>query len=191
MFFQDSLSLLLTCKQFSVDGVDSSLRRSLPLIFSKDAAIKGRLVEATAQLYVLGWAGNMFGASTACANLVELCSGATLGELTSLAALVKELVAAGHISQAIILELWNRVERAVPAAASPETPGHELYDSCSLEGTTDSLNMRHCCRDEESNFNLDQINANPLHSYLQGAETVAKRAVPAVICHDGPTRDAS
>lgn len=48
------------------------------------AAIRDRIVEALDQLYVNGWAGNMFTANQAARNLINLASGATLGELGSL-----------------------------------------------------------------------------------------------------------
>ena len=33
---QESIALLLTCKQFEVDGAADTIRRMLPLIFAKD-----------------------------------------------------------------------------------------------------------------------------------------------------------
>lgn len=33
---QESIAMLLTCKQFEVDGAGSTIRKMLPLIFSKD-----------------------------------------------------------------------------------------------------------------------------------------------------------
>ena len=51
----------------------------------RPAAIKAHIVEALDQLYVTGWAGNMFNAEQAARNLLELASGATLGELAQLA----------------------------------------------------------------------------------------------------------
>lgn len=124
---QDALALLLSYKQFAVDGVDGALRRALPLVFSKDAAIRGRLLEAMAQLYILGWAGTSFSAASAADNLVRLSMDASLGELASLAALTKELVAAGHLDEAIVHELWLRVERAAPAALQADGQDSQAY----------------------------------------------------------------
>jgi condensin complex subunit 1 len=33
---QESIAMLLTCKQFEVDGAADTIRKMLPLIFSKD-----------------------------------------------------------------------------------------------------------------------------------------------------------
>lgn len=107
--------------------MDAALRRALPLVFSKDAAIRGRLLEAMAQLYILGWAGTNFSAASAAGNLVRLSMDASLGELASLAALTKELMAAGHLDEAIVHELWLRVERAAPAALQAHGQDSQAY----------------------------------------------------------------
>ncbi len=121
--------MLLTCKQFEVDGAPDTIRKMLPLIFAKDqgarlpgagqgggyacavaqkrrkltrvheqkrqllscppsppcAAIKDRIVEALDQLYINGWAGNVFSSAQAARNLIDLATGATLGAHPALA----------------------------------------------------------------------------------------------------------
>lgn len=47
-------------------------------------AIKDRIVEALDQLYINGWAGNVFSSAQAARNLIDLATGATLGALLGL-----------------------------------------------------------------------------------------------------------
>ncbi|KAL6778710.1 hypothetical protein ACKKBF_B04955 [Auxenochlorella protothecoides x Auxenochlorella symbiontica] len=122
---QETVAFLLTCKQFGVDGVEATTRRALPLVFSRDPAIRTRLVEAADQLFVTGWAGNLFTPAAAARNLMDLASDATLGELSSLAALVKEFVDRDFLSPAVVLELWATLDRASGPSKNPAAQGHE------------------------------------------------------------------
>lgn len=53
----------------------------LPRCHPLGAAIKDRIVEALDQLYINGWAGNVFSSAQAARNLIDLATGATLGAL--------------------------------------------------------------------------------------------------------------
>lgn len=59
-------------------GPFSSSRPCLPSCLP---AIKDRIVEALDQLYINGWAGNVFSSAQAARNLIDLATGATLGAL--------------------------------------------------------------------------------------------------------------
>lgn len=56
----------------------SPFRPCLPICLP---AIKDRIVEALDQLYINGWAGNVFSSAQAARNLIDLATGATLGAL--------------------------------------------------------------------------------------------------------------
>eukprot|EP00887_Chlorella_sp_A99_P003643 scaffold7.g3643.t1 len=115
---QESIALLLACKQFEVHGAGATIRKMLPLIFSHDQAIKDRIVEALLELYVNGWAGSMFSAAQAARNLLDLASGATLGELGALEEVLKQFAARGCLRPTIVRELWDVAGKAYAAVAT-------------------------------------------------------------------------
>ena len=109
---QESIALLLTCKQFEIAGAPDAIRKMLPLVFARDQAVKDRIVEALDQLYITGWAGHTFTSAQAARNLVDLASGATLGELGSMEEVVKELMAKNFLTPVTLHELWEIAGRA-------------------------------------------------------------------------------
>jgi hypothetical protein len=70
------------------------------------------------QLYISGWAGNTFTSAQAARNLVDLASGATLGELGSLEEVIKELMQRGFVTPVTLHELWELANRAGAALAA-------------------------------------------------------------------------
>ena len=115
---QESIALLLTCKQFEVAGAPEAIRKMLPLVFARDQAVKDRIVEALDQLYITGWAGHTFTSAQAARNLVDLASGATLGELGSMEEVVKELMAKGFMTPVTLHELWEIAGKAGAAVTA-------------------------------------------------------------------------
>ncbi|GAB4818223.1 hypothetical protein N2152v2_005269 [Parachlorella kessleri] len=114
---QESIALLLTCKQFAVDGSAEAIRKMLPLVFSREQAVKTHIVEALDQLYITGWAGNMFSSEQAARNLIELATGATLGELGALEEVVKEFLGKGFLTPVMLHEMWGIADKAYEAVA--------------------------------------------------------------------------
>ncbi len=108
---QDSIALLLTCKQFEIAGAPEAIRKMLTLIFSREQNVKDKVIEALDQLYLSGWAGNSFTSEQAAQNLVDLACGATLGELGSLEEVVKCFHAKGLITVVTVHELWEIAEK--------------------------------------------------------------------------------
>lgn len=115
---QESIAFLLTCKQFEVDGAPEAIRCMLPLIFSRDQAIKDKIVEALDQLYMSGWAGALLTSAQAARALVSLASGASLGELGALEECVKEFITRGKMTPVHVHELWELATRAHAALVS-------------------------------------------------------------------------
>ena len=115
---QESIALLLTCKQFEVAGAPEAIRKMLPLVFARDEAVKDRIVQALDQLYITGWAGHSFTSAQAARNLVDLASGANLGELGSMEEVVKELLAKAFLTPVALHELWEIAGRAGAAVAA-------------------------------------------------------------------------
>lgn len=75
----ESLSALVCAARFEIDGAEPALRRALLLVFSREAGVPDAAVRAVAELRLAGRTPE-----AAAASLVELASGATLGELSAL-----------------------------------------------------------------------------------------------------------
>jgi len=113
----ESLSALVCAARFEVDGAEPALRRALLLVFSREAGVPEAAVRAVAELRLTGRTPE-----AAAASLVELASGATLGELSALdevmgRLLMKKPVAAADASSSSSNEPLLR-----PAAAKALWP---------------------------------------------------------------------
>ncbi len=117
---QDSIALLLTCKQFEIVGAPEAIRKMLTLIFARDQNVKEKVIEALDQLYLSGWAGNSYTSAQAAQNLVDLACGATLGELGSLEEVVKCFSDKGLITIVTVHELWEIAEKHSREIHQPE-----------------------------------------------------------------------
>lgn len=117
---QDSIALLLTCKQFEIAGAPEAIRKMLTLIFARDQNVKEKVIEALDQLYLSGWAGNSYTSAQAAQNLVNLACGATLGELGSLEEVVRCFSDKGLITVVTIHELWEIAEKHSREIHQPE-----------------------------------------------------------------------
>ena len=117
---QDSIALLLTCKQFEIVGATEAIRKMLTLIFARDQNIKEKVIEALDQLYLSGWAGNSYTSAEAAQNLVNLACGATLGELGSLEEVIACFSDKGLITVVTVHELWEIAEKYSLEIHQPE-----------------------------------------------------------------------
>ncbi|KAI8101453.1 hypothetical protein M9435_001559 [Picochlorum sp. BPE23] len=135
---QDSIALLLTCKQFEIVGAPEAIRKMLALIFSREQNIKDKVVEALDQLYLSGWAGHTYTSAQAAKNLVELACGATLGELGSLEEAIKCFAEKGLITSVTVHELW---ELANQHSRDMHVPEHRLDALKHVRGTMAVLSM--------------------------------------------------
>lgn len=135
---QDSIALLLTCKQFEIVGAPEAIRKMLALIFSREQNIKDKVIEALDQLYLSGWAGHTYTSAQAAKNLVELACGATLGELGSLEEAVKCFAEKGLITSVTVHELW---ELANQHSRDMHVPENRLDALKHVRGTMAVLSM--------------------------------------------------
>lgn len=141
---QESIALLLTCKQFEIAGAPDAIRKMLPLVFARDQAVKDRIVEALDQLYITGWAGHTFTSAQAARNLVDLASGATLGELGSMEKVVEELMGKNFLTAVTLHELWEIAGRAGAAvSAGAQGAGRARKD---LRAALSVLSMAAACK---------------------------------------------
>lgn len=96
----ESMALIILMKQFNVDNSESAVLKILPLIFSRDPAIKDAVVASTSVLWLSADART----SAQQLSLLPMCT--TLGELTSLEEIICELVRRKQFGADIIRSLW-------------------------------------------------------------------------------------
>lgn len=99
----EAMALIILMKQFNVDNSESAVLKILPLIFSRDAAIKDAVLASTCVL----WLSSDPKTSAQQLSLLPMCT--TLGELTSLEEIVCELVQRKQFSTEIVRSLWGIV----------------------------------------------------------------------------------
>lgn len=96
----ESMALIILMKQFNVDNSESAVLKILPLIFSRDPAVKDAVVASTCVLWLSADART----SAQQLSLLPMCT--TLGELTSLEEIISELVRRKQFGADIIRSLW-------------------------------------------------------------------------------------
>ncbi|KAG8648989.1 hypothetical protein MANES_08G057600v8 [Manihot esculenta] len=98
---ENTILLLMRCKQFQIDGAEESLRKMLPLVFSQDKSIYEAVENAFITIYV-----RKSPAETA-KNLLNLAIDSNIGDLTALEFIINALVSKGDISPSTISALWD------------------------------------------------------------------------------------
>ncbi|KAJ4756213.1 Condensin complex subunit 1 [Rhynchospora pubera] len=98
---ENTILLLMRCRQFQIDGSDECLRKMLPLIFSQDKAIYEAVETAFLAIYI-----RKNPIETA-KNLLSLTMDCSIGDLAALESLVSSLVFKGEISSGTISALWD------------------------------------------------------------------------------------
>eukprot|EP00899_Mesostigma_viride_P025352 jgi/Mesvir1/6000/Mv00748-RA.2 len=117
-----AIQFLVLAQQFQIDDARAAVRKMLPLVFSGEASIRETVVDACVLLYLKGHA-----ADTAW-RLIDLSLGATLGELTSMEAVLCEMVKSSHLKSATVRVLWDifagRVASPTAGATSAQAQAH-------------------------------------------------------------------
>ena len=111
----DSITTLVTCRQFGVDGAARvGVPAALRLVFSREATVRAAALEAAETLFLRQ---EPAGAAVA---LLELVHGASLGDLTAAEEVLTSLVSSGRLAaQGLVMRhLW-----AEAAGASAPAPG--------------------------------------------------------------------
>jgi condensin complex subunit 1 len=96
-----TIALLIIAQQFEIDGAEASLRKMLPLVFSQDKGVCEAVERAFITIYIKE------SSSETALSLINLTLDATIGDLTSIEALVSKFTATGDISRSMISALWN------------------------------------------------------------------------------------
>ncbi|KAL8147344.1 condensin-1 complex subunit CAP-D2 [Apium graveolens] len=98
---ENTILLLMRCKQFQVDGSESCLRKMLPLVFSQEKSIYEAVENAFITIYL-----RKSPVETA-KNLMNLAIDSNIGDLAALEFIVAALVSKGDISSSTISSLWD------------------------------------------------------------------------------------
>ncbi|XP_061360849.1 condensin-1 complex subunit CAP-D2 [Gastrolobium bilobum] len=98
---ENTILLLMRCKQFLIDGSEECLRKMLPLVFSHDKSIYEAVENAFHTIYI-----TKTPIETA-KNLLTLATDSNIGDLAALEFIVGALVSKGDISSSTISALWD------------------------------------------------------------------------------------
>ncbi|XP_020961061.1 condensin complex subunit 1 [Arachis ipaensis] len=98
---ENTILLLMRCKQFQIDGSEECLRKMLPLVFSQDKSIYEAVENAFQTIYI-----RKNPVETA-KNLFNLAIDSNIGDLAALECIVGALVSKGDISLNTISALWD------------------------------------------------------------------------------------
>ncbi|CAB4316818.1 unnamed protein product [Prunus armeniaca] len=98
---ENTIHLLMRCKQFQIDASEACLRKMLPLVFSQDKSIYEAVENAFIKIYI-----KKSPVETA-KNLMNLATKSNIGDLAALEFIVGALVSKGDISTGAISALWE------------------------------------------------------------------------------------
>ncbi|XP_020087513.1 condensin complex subunit 1 isoform X2 [Ananas comosus] len=98
---ENTILLLMRCRQFQIDGSEECLRKMLPLVFSQDKSIYEAVENAFITIYIRK------GPIETAKNLLTLAIGSSIGDLAALERLISSLVSKGEISSSTISALWD------------------------------------------------------------------------------------
>ncbi|KAK9102822.1 hypothetical protein Sjap_020076 [Stephania japonica] len=98
---ENTIILLMRCRQFQIDGSEASLRKMLPLVFSQDKSVYEAVERAIIEIYI-----RKSSVETA-KNLLNLFLDSSIGDLAALEFIVASLVSKGDISTSVISALWD------------------------------------------------------------------------------------
>ncbi|XP_018499140.1 condensin-1 complex subunit CAP-D2 isoform X1 [Pyrus x bretschneideri] len=98
---ENTINLLMRCKQFQIDASEACLHKMLPLVFSQDKSIYEAVENAFITIYI-----KKNPVETA-KNLMNLAVESNIGDLAALEFIVSALVSKGDISTGVISALWD------------------------------------------------------------------------------------
>ncbi|KAL5720007.1 Condensin-1 complex subunit CAP-D2 [Ranunculus cassubicifolius] len=114
---ENTILLLMRCRQFNIDGSEACLRKMLPLVFSQDRAVSDAVEDAFITIYIRKKH------SETAKNLVDLAIESNIGDLAALEVIVASLVSKGDISAGTISALWDFFTFKVNGATAQQSRG--------------------------------------------------------------------
>ncbi|XP_048321427.2 condensin-1 complex subunit CAP-D2 isoform X3 [Ziziphus jujuba] len=188
---ENTILLLMRCRQFQIDGSEACLRKMLPLVFSQDKSIYEAVENAFITIYI-----RKSPVETA-KNLLNLAIESNIGDLAALEFIVGALVSKGDISSSVVAALWDffcfnvtgtTAEQSrgalhvlcMAAKSHPEVLGSHLQDIIDIGfgrwAKVESLLARTACialqrLSQEDKKNLLSSNGSRVFSILQSLIT--------------------
>ncbi|CAH1432213.1 unnamed protein product [Lactuca virosa] len=98
---ENTILLLMRCKQFQIDESEACLRKMLPLVFSQDKSIYEAVENAFITIYITK------NPTETAKNLITLAIDSNVGDLAALEFIVGALVSKGDISASMVAALWD------------------------------------------------------------------------------------
>ncbi|BAF22440.1 condensin-1 complex subunit CAP-D2 isoform X2 [Oryza sativa Japonica Group] len=98
---ENTILLLMRCRQFQIEGSEEALRKMLPLVFSQDKSIYEAVESAFITIYTKK------SPTETAKSLLNLTIECSIGDLAALESLVSSLVSKGEISSNTITALWD------------------------------------------------------------------------------------
>ncbi|KAL0404834.1 UNVERIFIED_CONTAM: Condensin complex subunit [Sesamum radiatum] len=98
---ENTILLLMRCRQFQIDGSEACLRKMLPLVFSQDKSIYEAVENAFITIYI-----RKNPVETA-KNLLNLAIDSNIGDLAALEFILGALVSKGDITATMLSALWD------------------------------------------------------------------------------------
>ncbi|CAK9322761.1 unnamed protein product [Citrullus colocynthis] len=98
---ENTILLLMRCRQFQIDGSEACLRKMLPLAFSQDKSVYEAVENAFVTIYITK------NPIETAKNLLHLAIDSNIGDLAALEFMIDALVSKGDISSSTISALWD------------------------------------------------------------------------------------
>ncbi|XP_075512806.1 condensin-1 complex subunit CAP-D2 isoform X1 [Primulina tabacum] len=98
---ENTILLLMRCRQFQIDGSESCLRKMLPLVFSQDKSIYEAVENAFTTIYLRK------NPMETAKNLLNLAIDSNIGDLAALEFILGALVSKGDITACTLSALWD------------------------------------------------------------------------------------
>ncbi|KAK8916246.1 hypothetical protein KSP39_PZI022560 [Platanthera zijinensis] len=114
---ENSILLLMRCRQFQIDGAEESLLKMLPLVFSQDKSIYEAVENAFVSIYI-----RKIPSETAL-NLLNLAINSSIGDLAAVECLICSLMSKGEISQSTISALWDYFSFNISGVVASQSRG--------------------------------------------------------------------
>ncbi|KAL0339746.1 UNVERIFIED_CONTAM: Condensin complex subunit [Sesamum radiatum] len=99
---ENTILLLMRCRQFQINGSEACLRKMLPLVFSQDKSIYEAVENAFITIYI-----RKNPVETA-KNLLNLAIDSNIGDLAALEFILGALVSKGDITASMVSPFWKR-----------------------------------------------------------------------------------
>ncbi|XP_062188316.1 condensin-1 complex subunit CAP-D2-like isoform X2 [Phragmites australis] len=98
---ENTILLLMRCRQFQIEGSEAALRKMLPLVFSQDKSIYEAVESAFITIYTRK------SPTETAKSLLNLAIDCSIGDLAALESLVSSLVSKAEISSSTVSALWD------------------------------------------------------------------------------------